>query len=272
MRPHRFLIMPVLILVALPSLIIGMGVRADSEAGAPNSQLDPERYKESFKIAETVLSRLSQKLNLQGNDDAQAAVDNGLYILWQLLKDDPEQAPTLFESWLSKTKQNDGEVWIIKAASTWLKSAFPVFHIHLDALKNFQPDDNAGDLLVFTNRLLLPISLEDNQVQTSITIRLTQNERDKSEVTWRPTRWGQKNLTRLLAEAQKHLPQTKQSGFLVSVPALNRNFLGYLDNTAIKLVPLTTDQLFKQSEPVSVKDALGKLSEEAMNVDGRRPR
>ena len=56
---------------------------------------------------------------------------------------------------------------------------------------------------------------------------------------------------------------------LVSIPSLNRNFLGYEDATDIKLVPLRSDRLFKKGEALSANEVFLRLVPEAMSVDDR---
>lgn len=274
-------ILPTMILVTLPTLVVWTGQATGSQPAEFNNQKDFQMYLESFDIAKKVLDQLDQpgdkKLELKNVAGARTAVDRGFQILLQLLKDKPEQAPELGFPLKQELKIEDLEGLIMEAKKA-LINAFPVFEIHLDALQSYSPGANTEHLLVFTNQLLLPISAETQRARSSLTIRLTLNKQDKvensyPEITWIPTRWGQKNLIRTLTEEQNVAPATRKPGFLVSIPSLNRNFLGYKENKTVKFVPLADDQLLnlKKGESLLAEKVLEKIAEEARSVD-ERPR
>ncbi|MBK9306578.1 MAG: hypothetical protein IPM58_05690 [Nitrospira sp.] len=114
-------------------------------------------------------------------------------------------------------------------------------------------------------------------MRSSITVRpaITQVEGTEhfgQKQSWRPTRWGLPKLITRLTAKQKQLNNdpTRLKGFrLVSVPALNRHFLGYEDGADIKLAPLFSDHLFKEGELLLAKEAFLRLVHEAKIVDDR---
>ncbi len=258
-----------LALVTLFSLIMCIGEKTGSEASQIENQKNLEIYSRSIQIAQEVLTQLGKGSLLNG-DDAALAVGNGFTLLQKLIKDNNELAQELGFQIGHDKKAED----IIEDAKTLLDNAFPIFEIHLTDLLRFSPEADVKHILFFTNQLLFPINADKQQLpQSSLTIRFIPNKQGKlrqkqSGLSWRPTRWGQKNLITLLAKTQKDREVIQTAGFLVSIPSLNRDFFGYTDNTAIKFVPLFTDYLFTQGKSLSAEEALGKLSEEAMNVDG----
>jgi hypothetical protein len=261
-----------LILVTLPSLILLVGERTISEAGQREDTKDFAQNDRSLRIAEDVLTELVGKETLKNREAAQQAIATGLTILPKLLTRDRRHAQELGFQVGKDTKDTIED--IIKKGINPLDYAFPIFEIHLNDLRSFTPGKDVKQLLFYKNQLLLPIGVDNDvhkQFQSSLTIQLTldepgENEQKRVGITWRPIRWGQPNLIRLLTNAQDQLT-TQKRGFLVSIPSLNRNFLGYKEGTAIKFVPLVTDRLFNKEESLSAEDAFGRLSAEAINVD-----
>lgn len=150
------------------------------------------------------------------------------------------------------------------------KTPFPMFEVGLNDLRNFALGKEVNNLLSFTHQLLFPVEV-DNQVKSSVTIRFVhdtpgETEQKEKETGWRLTRWGLPNLIRQLTKEHDRL-KTQKPGFLVSIPALNRTFLGYEDNTVIKLIPLTNDYLFKAGKSYLAQDVFEWLSAEAESVD-----
>lgn len=147
---------------------------------------------------------------------------------------------------------------------------FLMFHVGLNDLCNFGPDKEASDLLMFTNQLLFPVEIR-NKVSSSVTVRLpgankglTQQDQ---ETDWSITRWGLPKLIRQLDELAKGLPP-ETLRILVSIPSLNRSFLGYLDGANLKLVPLGLDHLTEAQKPLSAKEVFLGLVQEAKHVNG----
>ncbi|HMS82250.1 MAG TPA: hypothetical protein PKD12_01195 [Nitrospira sp.] len=144
---------------------------------------------------------------------------------------------------------------------------FLLFHVGLKDLQDFSPSKEISDLLTFTNQVLLPVEV-DGKITSSVTFRFLGNQvktgqRDK-ETGWRVTRWGRPKLIRQLTE---RLPPGTL-GILVSIPALNRTFGGYVEGADLKLVPLVSPHPANDKTPVSAKEVLLGLVHEAKSVDG----
>lgn len=269
MKPRCPLIILFSIVVAFPGLIISIGERKVSEAAQPEA---PKQFTDFHRSAQEALTQLGL-VSVLNKSEVEQAAESGLRTLQKLLTGKDRQIQEFNELGFGTDK----------AIIEDIPNAFPIFEISLNDLRTFSPGTDAKQVLIYTKQLLLPLSV-DKQVQSSITIRLTRNKPDEpgqngEAFAWRPTRWGQPNLTRQLIKAQSLLqaqtPNLKL-GFLVSVPSLARNFLGYKDNTGIKFIPLFTNQLirdplFKDGESLSAEDAIKRLSYEARNVD-ERPR
>ncbi len=155
-----------------------------------------------------------------------------------------------------------------------LTNVFRIFHVSLRDLRDFVPSKTAQNLLVDTHQLLFPIKINGKD-KLSVTVRSVLHRENRPEhqaqmKEWRPTRWGLPNLTSQLTAEQKHIndkiPNSKNFR-LVSIPSLNRNFLGYEDDTGIKLVPLVSDGLFKEGTPLSANEVFLRLVPEAKGVD-----
>lgn len=263
MKTRCLLFLPLLFIITLPGLII---LVVTSEAAGETDQSknikDLEQYNRLLQIAEDVLKQL-HKGSLENREGAQRAVARGFDILQKLLKTDERHAKEL-GFLIDKGTIED----IIKGAQL---RAYPVFEIHLNDLRAFSPGSDAKQLLLYTDQLLLSIGTK-KQAQTSLAIRFTHNEQDGTEqkqgtITWRPTRWGRPNLIHQLTSAQDQPATQNKPGFLVSIPSLNKNFLGYKDKTGIKLVPLAEDHLLKAGESYLADDVFTWLSAEAKSVD-----
>ena len=271
MKTRCLLFLLLLILITLPSLI---SLIVTSEAAGETDQSknieDPEEYNRLVQIAEDILTRLHKK-PLQNREGVSQAVTKGLTILQELLKTDKKHAQDLGFLIDKGTIEE-----ILKGAKL---RAYPVFEIHLNDLRAFSPESDVKQLLIYTDQILFSIGV-DKEAQTSLTIRFTHNEQDGTEqkrgtITWRPTRWGRPNLIRQITNAQDKLatqnPDLKP-GFLVSIPSLNKNFLGYKEKTDIKLVPLSNDHLLTKGESYLAEDVFTWLSAEAKSVDDDNPR
>jgi hypothetical protein len=153
------------------------------------------------------------------------------------------------------------------------KDAFPIYEVSLRDLRSFTADKDVNNLLVDTHQILFPIEV-NGEVSASVTVRSAikrteGTEQVDQEELWRPTRWGLYNLITQLTTERKRL-NNDTAGLkdfrLVSIPALNRNFLGYEDGTDIKLVSLVPQ---KHLEPFPAKQVFLDLVPEAKSVDGR---
>jgi hypothetical protein len=263
MKTRCLLFLLFLILITLPGLIsLVVTSEAAGETDQSKNIKDPEQYNRLVEIAEDVLTRL-HKGPLQNRKDAPQAVTKGLIILHELLETDKNHAQELgFLIDKGTIEEN------LMGAQLRI---YPVFEIHLDDLRAFSQGSDVNQLLFYTDQLLLSIGTR-KQAQTSLTIRLTDNEQYGTEqkrgtITWRPTRWGRSNLIHQLTEAQNQPATQNKPAFLVSIPSFNKNFLGYKDKTVIKLVPLANDHLLKEGESYLAEDVFTWLSAEAKSVD-----
>ena len=270
MKTRCLLFLLLFLFITLPGpIILVVTSEAASETDQSKNKKDPEQL---LQIAEDVFTRLN-KGSLPNRGDAQLAIARGFDILRELLKTDEKHAQELLGLLIAGKDTNAIED-IINGAQ--LRAyAFPIFEIHLNDLRAFSSGSDVEQLLFYTDQLLFSIGV-DKEAQTSFTIRFTHNEPDGTEpkggtITWRPTRWGRPNLIRQITDAQDKLA-TQKPGFLVSIPSLNRNFLGYKDNTVIKLVPLAKDHSLKAGESYLAKDVFAWLSVEAKSVDDGSPR
>lgn len=159
-----------------------------------------------------------------------------------------------------------------------LSDAIRIFHIRLKDLRNFASGQTERNLLIDTHQVLFPVNT-GNDEKLSVVVRSATHAKETSEhqvqrISWRATKWGLPNLTRRLTTQQKCLkdrsPNSKEFS-LVSIPSLNRNFLGYKDNGVIKLLPLVADQGCEPGEPRSAKEVFLGLVKEAESV-GDSPR
>lgn len=263
MKTRCLFFLLLLTLIALPGLTIFV-VTSEADAETAESK-DPkvfDQYNRLVQIAEDVLTRLN-KGSLQNREDALRAIPSGLAILKEILKADKRHAQEL-GFLIDKGTTEDILKDIIMGSKL---HAYPVFEIRLNDLRAFSPGSDVEQLLFYTNQLLLSIGA-DKGTQTSLTIRFLHNEQDGTEqkpgtITWRPTRWGRPNLIDHLTKAQHNRPL----GFLVSIPSLNKNFLGYKDETVIKLVPLAKDHLLTEGQSYLAEDVFTWLSVEAKSVD-----
>ena len=253
MKTHYQSFLLFLISIALPILAILIGDRTLGETA-------------QYGNAEESTDRLDPKnlQDLQDEPGAQRAAKEGVQILLQLLKDDQTRAEELgFEADISFLRIQES------AKPLPLANAFRIYTVRLNDLRAFAPGKNAESLLSDTRQLLVPIEVE-NQVMSSVTIRFVLDgqggvEQKGKGASWCPTRWGLPKLIRQLTATQRKLAP-ERPGSLVAIPGLNRNFLGYTDNTIIKLVPLTPDHLFSEGKLYSAQLVFERLSAEARSV------
>lgn len=271
MKKHGPTILPLLISLVFPSSIILIADRAIGESGLYKAK-DGEGYAQSgsnthpanpsiaqsFRMAEELVGRIGSG-SLKSKDDAQGIANDGLRtILPHLLAGDAKHA-----------QQLGFEMDVIDQDIELLPNVFPIYEVGLNQLHAFTPNINPKALLTYSNQLLLPIGT-NKRALSSVTVRFISsgvneiNQPVKNEG-WRPARWGRPNLIRRLMKEQKQL---KTQGFLVSIPSLNRNFLGYEDDNVIKLIPLAKDYLFEAGESYLASDVFKQISAEAMGVDG----
>ncbi len=155
------------------------------------------------------------------------------------------------------------------------ENPFPIYEVSLNKLRAFVPGTNIENLLENTGQLLYPIKVRQ-EVKSSMTLRCVRNrqtgvEQKNNETCWRLTRVGLPNLISRLTKAQYKLstqkPGLQQDFRLVSIPALNRNFLGFKENAVIRMIPLAKDHHFTEGESYLAQDVIKWLSKEAKNMD-----
>ncbi len=160
-----------------------------------------------------------------------------------------------------------------------LSDAIRIFHVSLRDLRDFAPGQTERNLLIDTQQLLFPVKI-GNDERFSVTVRaITSHTKGTAEhqaqrISWRPTKWGLPNLTRRLRSQQKCVNDSSSNikeFSLVSIPSLNRNFLGYEDNGEIKLISLVSDQGCEPGKPLSANKVFLDLVQEAKGV-GDSPR
>jgi hypothetical protein len=259
MKMIYWVFMTFLIPPSLPSPAFSMGDRTNGE-GAHNCQA----------VHEQLIGNLA---NMEGAQ--RVSLEKGLQIISQLLIKIPKEGNReMFEKHAQQLGFKLDDQIDISRAAEFLRNAFPIFEVSLKNLRDFAAGKDVNSLLFDTCQRLIPIQV-DKEVKSSVTIRLvpgTQGEvgQKEKEAGWRPTRWGLPRLTDQLTRTQKRL-QAKNPGLqgfrLVSIPSLNRNFLGYEEDTDLKFVPLVPDRLFKNEEPLSANEVFLSLSQEAQKVD-----
>ena len=247
--------LPCLVSIAFISLDFLIGDRTIGETGEITQQ---RKLEEPGPLLD-----LTSLQDLEDKEGAQHAAKEGLQILLQLLTDDPSRAEELGFTDTSFLKMKDG------AEPLTLAHIFQIYTVSLNDLRAFVPNTDEENLLSDTQQLLIAIEV-NKQVMSSMTIRFGVEQKGKG-ASWHPTRWGLPNLIQQLTSKQRKLAPQKP-GFILSILSLNRKFLGYKDDTVIKLVPLATDYLFTEGKPYPAQIIFERLSAEAKSVDDDNPR
>jgi hypothetical protein len=179
---------------------------------------------------------------------------------------------------MNELGQSQNNASIFEQLPNGIHLPYLVFEIYLPNLQNLgiQPPGFGEDLLKPTGQLLVPISVH-NKIKSSLSLRLfavnllNGQQKKKFEV----RRWGSKTLIEALTEARvRH--QGGMGTFLVQIPALNRDYLGYLDSTparGLHLITLFEDQHFDAGKDLPAQKILKALVDEAKTVtvdDGPR--
>lgn len=243
LRPPIPLLM---ILFTLPNLIIWKDGRSVAEAAQSKHPAEAQ----SLQAAQDALKELGLE-PVKYMDDAKLAAARGLEILATITDNNSKHAKEL------GLPTDDAKIDNIA-------HAFPIFEIQLKDLQTFLYEKNVKQILTYTNQLLLPIRV-NGEIQSSLTIRCNAN---KQGLTWQPTRWGRKVLIDRLKKAEGKITPRKP-GILISIPSLNRNFLGYVESATIKFVALVDDRVLglKQGDSLPAEEVLGRLSENARHID-----
>ena len=254
-----------MILMALPSQVLLIGDRTNGEA-AQNAQ--------TLSITETQVSPLGPE---NDNPPVPSTVlpllrKHMTGIARKLMTQ--ERGPEHIKD-LGFTVGSDESIDKFLEAVELDENRFPIYEASLNKLRTFVPGANIENLLENTGQLLYPIKVRQ-EVKSSMTLRCVRNrqtgvEQKDDETCWRLTRVGLPNLISRLAKARYKLspqkPELQRDFRLVSIPALNRNFLYYQENAVIRLVPLAKDPHFTEGESYLAQDVFKWLSEEAKNMD-----
>lgn len=183
---------------------------------------------------------------------ARQAAEKGQDTLKLLVKDDDKHAQEL------------GFASAAEAADTKLGNPYPIVFVELEKLKQWQPGDdpkNLSDLLEPTDQVIYPL-IVGNKVKSSLTVT-------QIGAGWRTTEWGAKERIRLLNAALDNA-RVAESNFLVTIPALNLDFLGDMTDGPFRVIPIRDDPRYRlmRTESVSAKDLFIKLLPEAKAHDG----
>lgn len=243
--------MLVILLTTVVNLITWMDGRSVAEAAQSKNPANFSPTVQSLEAADEALKDFGLE-PVKYMYDAKRAAANGLNILRAIAHKNPGHAEELGLP-LEDIKADD------------IKQAYPVFEVRLKDLQTFSYGDNVKQVLTYTNQLLLPVAVS-GKVLSSLTIRCNV---DKQSRTWHPTRWGRKVLIDRLKKAEAKITPSKP-GILISIPSLNRNFLGYAESATIKFMALVDDPVLglKQGGVLPAEEVLERLSENARHMDG----
>lgn len=285
MRTHHRAFLMLLILIVLPSLAFPIGNRANGETAQDCR---------TFDGAKELIRHLDSKSLQKNTESPLFAIEEGLGRISQLLATQgiPQGDVEIIKKHALELGFKPGyKVPNIEKIKEFVEKVFPIFEVTLNDLRNYAPGKDVSDLLSDTCQLLIPIEVEshkevssDNEVKasTSITIRFIPDAQGKegqkevqkeNAVGWRLTRWGLPKLVRQLTDQRQQKQKTPgvKDFRLVSVPSLNRHYLGYKENNVVKLVPLFKNDHFIVGEPYLAQEVVGSLSKEA-NTMGNSPR
>ena len=144
-----------------------------------------------------------------------------------------------------------------EAGKAELGTPMRIFMIRLDRLKEYAPAANPAELLVDTNQLRYPVTV-DGQVRTSVVMHLIEGK-------WQVAKFGRPALTRGLTETvRRHAAPggtSQEPSFEVNIPALNLYFTGQQAGGRLLLTPVVDDDRFgfKQGETLEAQQVFAKL-------------
>jgi hypothetical protein len=119
-----------------------------------------------------------------------------------------------------------------EAAKTTRGKKLKVFMVGLDKLKTFKPGDNTKKILIDTNEIVYPVYV-DSVLKTSLSIR-------KRAGGWKNASMGGSEIRFLEPVRKTHAKANKineTAYFIVRVPAMYLNFLGYYKKGDLYLIP-----------------------------------
>jgi len=129
-----------------------------------------------------------------------------------------------------------------------------VYIMHLDKLRQRQPENDPDDLLIDPDRVFYPL-LVNGQVRSSLTVL-------KSADGWRTIRRGSSKTARRLAGFK-----TSTSNFLIWTPALNLILLGDRTGGKFTVIPIEDKYGLQAGNAIPASDAFDKLMKAAKNMD-----
>lgn len=138
-----------------------------------------------------------------------------------------------------------------------------VKRVRLDTLKNFKSGDNPDELMEFSNRIIVPLIIPENdgtvkQALSSLTFGLFASENE-----WRWTRRGAPNRTRKIHEYRKNSQE------LLEIPGLNLLFLVERESREVGLIPLYDAKFEKVGLKAGVKQPATQILLELVNEANR---
>ena len=195
----------------------------------------------------------------QGVSEAQKLpfeqINNAAAKALNILKD-PAFAPQL---------QTVGIKSIEAAREATLGAPLQLFIVRLDELKQYQPGDDPDKLLHAVEQVVYPVTVK-GQVVSSVSVSKERGE-------WTATQIGQGISAPKIAESRtvgaRALKTEPVKAFLVRVPALNREFVGY-KTEKLMLVPILeeVDLGFKAGAAIPAAKVLEALVPEAQAHQG----
>jgi hypothetical protein len=140
-----------------------------------------------------------------------------------------------------QTFQRLGFESVDEASRARIEPPIQIFMVRLDRLREYRPGENPADVLVRTNEIRFPLSV-DGQVRSSVTLRRTNGR-------WEVARLGRPQLTKELSDViQRPAMATqvpREAFFEVNIPALSLDFVGRRADTRILLTPLVSEPQYE---------------------------
>lgn len=136
-----------------------------------------------------------------------------------------------------------------------------VFYVPLDQLQNYQPGSDPEELLVSSDRVVYPVTAED-EVRSSIVVEGKNDD-------WRAIDFGAPNLIRALSDVREEIGK-EGSEFVVRVPSLNLYFIANRPDNVLMLTPIIDDPRFEFAigRTLSAEEAFTRILPAAKDHEG----